>query len=57
MKHQDESVREKYGSLWLGFEEGQLCDWMEKAGYTDVDWLVLDDASSNGVFVVSASRA
>lgn len=56
MKHQDESVREKYGSLWLGFEEAQLCDWMAKAGFKDVDWLVLEDASYNGVFVLSATK-
>jgi len=56
VKHDDESVREKYGSLWLGFEEAQLCEWMEKAGFKDIDWLVLDDPSSKGVFVVSATR-
>lgn len=56
VKHEDESVREKYGSLWLGFEETQLCSWMEKSGFKDIDWLVLDDPSSKGVFVVSATR-
>lgn len=56
IKHDDESVREKYGSLWLGFEETQLCSWMREAGFSDIDWLILDDPSSQGVFVVSATR-
>ena len=55
-KHDDESVREKYGSLWLGFEKDQLCDWLDQSGFDDSDWLMLDDDSSNGVFVGSATK-
>lgn len=56
IKHDDETVREKYGSLWLGFEEQQLCEWLSQAGFKDIDWLILDDQSTKGVFVVSATR-
>lgn len=55
-KHDDESVRTKYGSLWLGFGEEQLCSWMDKAGFVEADWLNVESDAGSGVFVASASK-
>ncbi len=56
LKHEDESVRKKYGSLWLGFAEDQLREWLTLAGFKNIDWLILDNSSSYAVFVASASK-
>ncbi len=56
LKHEDESVRKKYGSLWLGFAEDQLREWLTHAGFKNIDWLILDNSSSSAVFVASASK-
>lgn len=55
-KHDDESAREKYGSIWLGFEEEQICNWFDQAGFIDSNWLLLDDDSTQGVFVATATK-
>ena len=55
MKHEDESVRRKYGSLWLGFEEEQLTKWFSDAGLTDIEWMILSEDSPKSVFVASAA--
>jgi ubiquinone/menaquinone biosynthesis C-methylase UbiE/DNA-binding transcriptional ArsR family regulator len=55
-KHDDENAREKYGSIWLGFEEEQLCGWLDNAGFSESEWLILDDDSTQGVFVASATK-
>lgn len=55
MKHEDENVRRKYGSLWLGFEEEQLTRWFTEAGYTDIEWMLLSEDSPKSVFVASAA--
>ncbi|MCH2206910.1 MAG: metalloregulator ArsR/SmtB family transcription factor [Lentisphaerales bacterium] len=55
MKHEDESVRRKYGSLWLGFEEEQLTQWFTEAGYKDIEWMLLSEDSPKSVFVASAA--
>lgn len=31
-KHSDESMREKYGDLWLGFHPEEIKKWLEEAG-------------------------
>jgi ubiquinone/menaquinone biosynthesis C-methylase UbiE len=55
IKHDDESVRRKYGSLWLGFNEEQLEQWLTEAGFSEINWMKLSDDSPNGVFIASAS--
>ena len=55
IKHEDESVRRKYGSLWLGFKEEQLTSWFLGAGLTDIEWMVLSEDTPKSVFVASAA--
>ncbi|MCM8536864.1 MAG: metalloregulator ArsR/SmtB family transcription factor [Lentisphaeraceae bacterium] len=56
IKHDDESVRRKYGSLWLGFEKEQLLEWLTDAGFVDVDWMHLSDDAPKSVFMASATN-
>lgn len=32
-KHSDESMRQKYGDLWLGFYPDEIRNWLENAGF------------------------
>jgi ArsR family transcriptional regulator len=32
-KHSDESMRQKYGDLWLGFHQDEIKNWLENAGF------------------------
>jgi len=32
-KHSDESMRQKYGDLWLGFYPDEIKNWLEEAGF------------------------
>lgn len=51
-KHEDESVRNKFGSLWLGFEESQISSWVHNSGFSTSDWLEVED----DLFVTSATK-
>ena len=56
IKHDDESVRRKYGSLWLGFDDSQIRSWFAEAGFTDIDWMLLSDDAPKSVFIASATH-
>ena len=49
-RHEDESTRERFGSVWLGFEKGQLEDWLKKAGFTDISFSSLQENSQAGQY-------
>ncbi|MFO8090319.1 MAG: metalloregulator ArsR/SmtB family transcription factor [Desulfatiglandaceae bacterium] len=36
-KHQDESMRSRYGDRWLGFSPGQIEQWAHEAGFSVVE--------------------
>lgn len=36
-KHEFEEAKKLYGDIWLGFEESRLQQWMEKAGFENVE--------------------
>ncbi len=58
VKHEDETSREKFGSLWLGFEESAVRDWFQSAGLSDIIYhkLTPDPATNpEGIFVAAAS--
>ena len=46
-KHDDESTRERFGSVWLGFEENQLKEWLSEAGFDEVNFLKLQEESND----------
>jgi SAM-dependent methyltransferase len=37
LQHTFEQARELYGDLWLGFSEGELHGWLEKAGFKKIE--------------------
>ncbi len=37
LKHEFEEARQLYGDHWLGFDESELQDWLEAAGFERVD--------------------
>lgn len=37
LQHQFEEARELYADRWLGFSEADLHDWMESAGFKDIE--------------------
>jgi ArsR family transcriptional regulator len=41
LSHRFEKARELYADHWLGFSEVQLQQWLEKAGFTDVEVTVV----------------
>lgn len=38
MKHEDETAKETFGSLWLGFTELQIDEWFDEAEYKKAFW-------------------
>ena len=62
VKHEDESAKETFGSLWLGFDNEQIAEWLEKAGYKIVFWQTFrgtdpDSEASFPIFVAAAESA
>jgi ArsR family transcriptional regulator len=55
IKHSDENMRNKYGDLWLGFENNELITWIEKSGFYKVfaDKIRMKDKN---VFIISAKK-
>jgi len=37
LQHQFEAAREVYGDRWLGFSESELAQWLEGAGFEDIE--------------------
>jgi ArsR family transcriptional regulator len=37
VSHNDESMREKYADLWLGFGVEEICKWLVKSGFTVIE--------------------
>lgn len=42
LQHQFEEARELYADTWLGFSESELARMLEKAGFTDLETVVVD---------------
>lgn len=40
-KHDDESARSRYGSLWLGFDEARIQQWCDGAGLTGTHYQLI----------------
>ncbi len=52
LAHQFEKARELYADTWLGFTEAQLHEWLEEAGFTDIDVSVVARDPQNAQFQV-----
>ena len=37
LRHNDETMRSRYGDRWLGFEENELATGLEQAGFAVLD--------------------
>ena len=63
VQHQDEKAKTTFGSIWLGFAEGQIRTWMKKAGLHDFGWQAVRRREDDGddpqrdVFVAAARKA
>ncbi len=61
VQHQDEKAKTTFGSLWLGFAEQQLAQWMDEANLKGFYWHKLQktDRSTDNeldLFVAAAAR-
>ncbi len=58
-QHDDESTRERFGSIWLGFDEDQLEAWLIEAGFTQIHFSSLQENSKveKDPFVCTALKA
>ncbi|MFO7821320.1 MAG: metalloregulator ArsR/SmtB family transcription factor [Lentisphaeria bacterium] len=59
VKHEDESAKDTFGSLWLGFNQEQINDWLEEAGYKTVFWQTFQgtDPESEASFPIFVAAA
>ncbi|EDM29020.1 regulatory protein, ArsR [Lentisphaera araneosa HTCC2155] len=57
--HEDESTRERFGSVWLGFDQAQLEEWLQEAGFSQINFSSLQENSKAGQnpFVCIAVKA
>jgi len=60
LRHQDEQAKQLYGSLWMGFEEAPLREWLAEAGLGGGYWHVLSGSDLAGdsrfpIFVAAAT--
>ncbi|MCJ8332396.1 MAG: metalloregulator ArsR/SmtB family transcription factor [Lentisphaeria bacterium] len=46
LNHEDESVREELGSIWLGFMEEQLRDWLTQSNFTNIKFQTIITGSA-----------
>jgi ArsR family transcriptional regulator len=37
MKHKFDKAKELFGDRWLGFDEGELYQWLESAGFREIE--------------------
>ena len=37
MKHKFDKAKELFGDRWLGFDEGELHQWLESAGFREIE--------------------
>jgi ubiquinone/menaquinone biosynthesis C-methylase UbiE/DNA-binding transcriptional ArsR family regulator len=63
LAHDDETARNKYGSLWLGFEESKISRWLESCGFRNERFQALKktgkeerDKDAKAIFVAAAVR-
>jgi ubiquinone/menaquinone biosynthesis C-methylase UbiE len=57
MSHNDETMREKYADLWLGFGIDDICKWLVKSGLTVIEKNVEAGKNSKpGVFIILAEK-
>jgi SAM-dependent methyltransferase len=57
--HNDSDLRERMGHVWLGFSSSQVTEWLEDAGFTNVNVIALPrDPGAKGpeLFVASGTR-
>ncbi len=47
IKHDDQAISEKYGSLWHGFECEQLESWLKPGGLRMVEWRLLPGSENH----------
>ena len=52
LAHQFEKARELYADTWLGFREAELHEWLETAGFEDIDVRVVARDPQNAQFQV-----
>lgn len=59
IKHDDEHAKKTFGSLWLGFTENQLKEWIKDAGFIDNYWhpLVSGDSAESANLPIFVSAA
>jgi len=57
-RHEREWVREQLADQWLGFEEAELLEWLNEAGFTDIrcDRLEPEAPGQGGVLLVRAEN-
>jgi ubiquinone/menaquinone biosynthesis C-methylase UbiE/biotin operon repressor len=57
LAHQNEQARELYADTWLGFTEAQLHDFLESAGFREIDVAVVARDEQNPQFQVVLATA
>lgn len=56
VKHDNESMRSEYGDRWLGFDPGQLKDWLDRARFEVVSETVFDVNKGLHVILLEAVK-
>lgn len=59
LPHEHEEYRQTMGHVWLGFDEKQMKQWLDAAGFTDIRWRMLPpEPKTKGpsLFVATARR-
>ncbi len=55
ISHEDESMRDNYGDLWLGFESKEITGWAKSSGFENIDNRVIK-AKDKDIFILSANK-
>ncbi len=55
VSHGDETMRENFGDLWLGFEQSEIKNWALNSGFHDIDIQMLN-TNGKQVFIFSATK-
>ncbi|HEX8312085.1 MAG TPA: transcriptional regulator, partial [Chthoniobacteraceae bacterium] len=57
LAHQFEKARELYADTWLGFTEAQLHEFLESAGFTEIEIAVVARDEQNPQFQILLGTA
>jgi DNA-binding transcriptional ArsR family regulator len=59
LKHDDEAARERYGSLWMGFDEDPVRGWLSDGGCDSTNFHELGSGEANdpGIFIATGRKA